>query len=191
MAPRSTERERHHFLMYIYNMHNMHITFKYLSGSSSKDGGVYPARRSASPNESDPEPVPERRSRAPSRGPSVNDLPLEEEPNMLCFSPAIISIPTHINKKFLLAFHSLFSYYYSTSDCIKDDKKKDNEKNPIPFPAVHFKFEWETKRFILFPLRREREKKVQTHADNGNGIPNKMSRLFTQHKCSYSRVRFH
>lgn len=46
---------------------------------------MYPARRSASPKESDPDPVPERRSRAPSLEPSLNDRPLD--PNPLCLSP--------------------------------------------------------------------------------------------------------
>ena len=59
--------------------------FVYLSSSSSY-GGVYPARRSASPKESEPDPVPERRSRAPSLDPSLNDRPFD--PNPLCLSPA-------------------------------------------------------------------------------------------------------
>jgi hypothetical protein len=48
---------------------------------------VYPGRLSASPKESEPEPVPERRSR-PSRDPSPNDeRPLDEAPSPPALSP--------------------------------------------------------------------------------------------------------
>ena len=62
-----------------------------------------PGRLSDSPNESDPEPVPDLRSRPASRAPSACDFPLEDpNPEALCLSP---ELENEINKKKMQISH--------------------------------------------------------------------------------------